>query len=193
VLEKSAFFEIRSSWLNIYLCYTQAIMYRTKTIILFLGFFLVGITCSTQISLNEVCHANLNVLADEDGDYEDWIELVNNGSSTIDLSGYALSDDPLEPQKWPLLAGELAPGETKLIWCSGKDRQPIINHFEVPVFASDEWRYIIPLMPITNNWKFPGFSANGWSEGPGGIGYGDGDDATIVPVCTSVYMRRTFH
>lgn len=176
-----------------YICFhTQAIMYRTKTIILFLGFFLAGITSSTQIILNEVCHANLNVLADEDGDYEDWIELVNNGASTIDLSGYALSDDPQEPQKWPLLAGALAPGETKLIWCSGKDRQPIVNHFEVPVFAADEWRYIIPLMPITNNWKFPGFAANGWSEGPGGIGYGDGDDATIVPVCTSVYMRRAF-
>lgn len=168
-------------------------MNQMRIHLVFIALLLTCISSHGQVQINEVCHANLNVLADEDGDFEDWIEIRNTGNSVVDLSGYSLSDNPLEPQKWMINTGELLPGESKLIWCSGKDRQPLLHHYEVPVFAFDTWSYVLPQMNITNNWKLPGFSANGWNEGPGGIGYGDGDDATNVPVTTSVYMRRTFN
>jgi hypothetical protein len=41
----------------------------------------------------------------------DWIELVNNGGVSVDLSGYHLSDDPAEPMLGTFAEGTtLAPG-----------------------------------------------------------------------------------
>ena len=70
-------------------------------------FLLAGVLLATPVmaqslAINEVMSANVWCLEDEDGDYEDWIELYNSGSSTINLSGYGLSDDPDLPFRWIL-------------------------------------------------------------------------------------------
>ena len=53
----------------------------------------------------------------------DWIELYNAGAENINLSGYALSDNPKNPQKWRFPQGmSIAPGEYVGVFCSGKDR-----------------------------------------------------------------------
>ena len=46
----------------------------------------------------------------------------------------------------------------------------------------DIWDYIIANEAMPENWNLPEFrpQENGWERGPTGIGYGDGDDATIV-------------
>lgn len=46
-------------------------------------------------------------------------------------------------------------------------------------------------------WTLPEFPEDSWSEGPGGIGFGDNDDATVVysemfGKALSLYQRRTF-
>ncbi|MCC5844288.1 MAG: CotH kinase family protein [Verrucomicrobia bacterium] len=62
-------------------------------------------------------------IADEDGDFEDWIELYNYGSEEVDLSGWGLSDDYDSPFKWVFPEGTfLEPGGFLLVWASGKDR-----------------------------------------------------------------------
>jgi hypothetical protein len=43
---------------------------------------------------------NCTTIADEDGDFEDWIELYIYRTGTVNLAGYGLSDDPDEPHKW---------------------------------------------------------------------------------------------
>jgi hypothetical protein len=37
---------------------------------------------------------------DEDGDFEDWIELLNRGTEPVDLEGWGLSDSRSNPFKW---------------------------------------------------------------------------------------------
>ncbi|MEX2382549.1 MAG: CotH kinase family protein, partial [Opitutales bacterium] len=62
-------------------------------------------------------------IADEDDDYEDWIELYNAGDEEISLSGYGLSDDYGDPFRWTFPEVVVIPsGEFLLIWASGKDR-----------------------------------------------------------------------
>ena len=39
---------------------------------------------------------------------------------------------------------------------------------------------------------FTNFAATGWSEGVSGFGYGDGDDATVIPPSNSIYLRHVF-
>jgi hypothetical protein len=75
-----------------------------------------------QVVINEGCNRNYISSTDEDGDKPDWIELYNAGNSLVDLTGYHLSDNLLQPLQWPLAGLSLAPNEFKLVYCSGKDR-----------------------------------------------------------------------
>ncbi len=53
-----------------------------------------------DIVLNELCAINNGLWSDPQGQYEDWIELYNNSSSTISLNGYYLSDENTNLTKW---------------------------------------------------------------------------------------------
>ena len=48
---------------------------------------------------------NDSVLADPQGDYDDWIELYNSSSETVDLGGMYLTDDLEDKTAWQFLAG----------------------------------------------------------------------------------------
>ena len=80
-------------------------------------------TTSAQVVINEIQASNQSTIADEDGDFEDWIELFNAGGEPVDLGWYGLSDDYERPFRWVIPQGvSIAPGEYLLIWASGKDR-----------------------------------------------------------------------
>ncbi len=70
--------------------------------------------------------------------------------------------------------------------------QPSINHWETAIFSQNTWRYRSGASEPPANWKDPGFNDLNWDTGQGGIGYGDGDDNTIIAPASSVYLRRTF-
>ncbi len=50
--------------------------------------------------INEFMASNQTTIADEVGDYDDWIEIYNAGDSVINLKGMSLSDDLSVPDKW---------------------------------------------------------------------------------------------
>jgi hypothetical protein len=56
--------------------------------------------------INELMADNQSVAPDEQGDYDDWIELYNHGAEPVDAAGCCLSDDPAEPAKWRIPASE---------------------------------------------------------------------------------------
>ena len=66
------------------------------------------------------------------------------------------------------------------------------NHWETAIFAEDDWRYIVPSFAVETGWNTIEFDVSNWDEGPGGFGYGDGDDGTIIDPAISVYFRRNF-
>lgn len=72
--------------------------------------------------INEIQASNTGTVADEDGDYEDWIEIYNGGSQSVNLSGYGLSDDPERPFRWVFPDITILPDEYLLVWASGKNR-----------------------------------------------------------------------
>lgn len=49
---------------------------------------------SSALLINEICTQNKTSYTDSYGKASDWIELLNAGSSAMDISGYGLSDDP---------------------------------------------------------------------------------------------------
>ncbi|MEI6749718.1 MAG: lamin tail domain-containing protein [Bacteroidota bacterium] len=153
--------------------------------------FSINSICAQAI-INEVQTSNRSTLADEDGDYEDWIELYNSGSGVVDLYNYGLSDDPASPFKWRFPSVAIQPGSYLLVFASGKNRKPPANHWETAVFAQDTWQYFVGAEEPPPNWKAIDFDASTWPLGMGGIGYGDGDDSTVIAPVISVYMRKAF-
>lgn len=76
----------------------------------------------TSVRISELMASNETCLLDGDNDLSDWLELTNTGSEPAELSGWWLSDDPENPRKWQIPELVLAPGEIRVIFCSGKDR-----------------------------------------------------------------------
>jgi len=76
-----------------------------------------------DLVINELLADNETVLADEAGEFDDWIELYNRGDEPVELAGFFLSDDPADPFAFPLPAGRLGPGERLLVWADGDTDQ----------------------------------------------------------------------
>lgn len=68
-----------------------------------------------------------------------------------------------------------------------------VDHWETAVYAEDEWRYFPGTFQLPDNWVALGFNDNDWPSGPGSIGYGDGDDNTIIDPIPSLFMRHRFN
>lgn len=60
------------------------------------------------------------------------------------------------------------------------------------VAASDTWHYFPGNSEPPVNWTNTGFNESSWLSGPGGFGFGDGDDGTTISPVISVYLRTTF-
>jgi hypothetical protein len=67
-----------------------------------------------------------------------------------------------------------------------------INHWETVVFDNDIWKYLEGTYEPDTNWRKLAFNDATWLQGQGGVGYGDGDDNTIINSVTSLYLRKTF-
>lgn len=87
-------------------------------IFLFYGTF----SFSQHVILNEIMSSNYQVIADEDGDYVDWIELYNNSNIPINLEHFKLTDDPSVIDKWSFPSIIINPHEFLLVFASGKNR-----------------------------------------------------------------------
>ncbi len=71
--------------------------------------------------------------------------------------------------------------------------QSDINHWETAVFNNDTWHYRIGLSEPEQEWYALSYADTAWLTGQGGFGYSDNDDNTIIPQCTSVYLRIKFN
>jgi hypothetical protein len=81
-----------------------------------------GLAENPGVIISEVMTENRTTLADEDGDFPDWIELHNTTDTPVDLQDYGLSDDSGDPFKWRFPKTAIAPGAHLLVFASGKDR-----------------------------------------------------------------------
>ncbi len=78
-------------------------------------------TSQAQLVINEVCSSNQTIIADEENDFPDWIELYNGSDQTINLSGYSLSDDMDNPDRWIFPNINIPAQSYLLIFASGKN------------------------------------------------------------------------
>jgi len=120
-----------------------------------LSLFLAATVVPAQtqsVVINEFLASNGAILADEDGDYEDWIEFYNPTTEPINLDGYTLTDKLDIPNKWTFPAVTIQPNGFLLIWASGKDRRtpgnwdfkrPLILEFESAGYYDGDFARIL--------------------------------------------------
>ena len=77
--------------------------------------------------------------------------------------------------------------------------RPISGQSSVLVSAGSVWRYLDNGSNQGTAWRSPGFNDSAWASGPAQLGYGDGDEATVVSYganatakYVTTYFRRTF-
>lgn len=95
-----------------------------------------------QIRINELMASNINTIADEYGEYDDWFELYNAGDSAIDIGGLYITDKPDNATKWqvPLHKPHLttiSPKGFLLLWADNKPEQGVL-HTNFALSASGE-------------------------------------------------------
>jgi len=161
----------------------------TKYILLFL---LYPLSSFGQFKINEASNSNGNTILLPNGDSPDWIEIYNASSSSANISGYGLSDDPSNLMKWIFPTTSIGALNFLTVFANGNNAINLVNHYETAVFAESTWKYKIPTAEIPN-WKNNSFNSSSWLNGTASIGFGDGDDATVLTApITTIYSRITF-
>lgn len=86
----------------------------------------------SDISINEFVAQNQTGPVDENGQHEDWLELYNSGTQTIDVGGMWLSDT-LTELKWQIPVNNLiAPNGVLRVWCDEDGTQgPLHANFKL--------------------------------------------------------------
>ena len=78
-----------------------------------------------DVVITEFMAVNDEFLMDEDGDFPDWIEIRNQGAVVASLHGWHLTDRRDNLTKWEIPDVVLDPGESVVVFASGKDRRKI--------------------------------------------------------------------
>lgn len=125
-----------------------------------------------NVVINEYMATNGGTAADEFGENDDWIELYNNGSQAVDLTGYLLSDNEAIPEKFTFPQGSvLGPDEYFIVWA---DNQPEQGPYHADFALSASGEKVILSLPDTSTVDFFAFGeqTTDISEGrfPNGLG-----------------------
>lgn len=77
-----------------------------------------------ELVINEIMADNGNTVTDPSGQYDDWIELYNNTSGTLNLSNLYLSDSYKTPLKWKFPDNTtLSPKGYLIVWADDDTNQ----------------------------------------------------------------------
>lgn len=76
-----------------------------------------------NLVINEFMASNETSLADDDGEFDDWIEIYNADENSINLEHLYISDNPNIPNKWQLPSLILQPDNYLVIWADNDESQ----------------------------------------------------------------------
>ena len=93
--------------------------------------------------ITELMAINGSTLADEDGEFEDWIEIYNPTADAVDLDGWFLTDDPDRLDRWRLPAVTMELGSYEIVFASNKDRTGAELHTDFKLDGDGEFLALV--------------------------------------------------
>jgi hypothetical protein len=129
-------------------------------------------TPESSIVINELMPKNISWVTDQNGEYDDWIELYNNSSISFDISGYYLSDSKKKISKWKIPSGTTISGNGYLVFWADKDTLQTGLHTNFKLSSDGEKVYFVtPDFLIIDKVEYPATSSQlSYSRKPNGTG-----------------------
>ena len=149
--------------------------------LVFFLFIIIGFTnCNSDdpvdetpnIVINEILPKNTQHGSDQDGEFDDWIELFNPANIDQDISGYYLSDSKKIPTKWKFPAGTvIAKNGYLIVWADGDSTQ-VGLHTNYKLSADGENVVLLsPDQQVINLVEYPvTLIEQSWARKPNGTG-----------------------
>jgi hypothetical protein len=78
---------------------------------------------AVPLVVNELMAGNSNAIADEAGEYDDWLEIFSLSDVPLFLGNYYLSDNENNPTKWPMPDVWIQPGQYLVFWADEDQEQ----------------------------------------------------------------------
>ncbi len=104
-----------------------------KQILLFLMFLiLAGSLYAQNLTINEFLASNDFSVTDENGEFDDWIEIYNAGDQPVDIGGMYITDDLTNLLLWQIPATQpdsttIQPGEFLVLWADKETEQGVLH------------------------------------------------------------------
>jgi hypothetical protein len=131
------------------------------------------------------------------------ITIVTNGQFADPVRFTTAITDPntSEQRRWNCQIAPALGGGVYVTWdYNGKCYirpvgAPVVNDPATLIPAAAPWRYWDSTNPVPANWAATNFNDSAWPSGPAQLGFGDGDEATIInnnPLRITTYFRHGF-
>ncbi|MCK4311242.1 MAG: lamin tail domain-containing protein [Candidatus Cloacimonetes bacterium] len=160
----------------------------------------------TGLYINEFMADNETTIADENGEYDDWVEIFNSNPGAINMEGLFLTDNPAIPDKWQFPDVEIPANGFLLVWTDDDEEQGEL-HTNFKLDADGEFIGLYEIDGITpidtlsfgpqeedisfgrypdgaDNWQFFDEPTPGTSNSPGSV-----DDEIISPKSCILYQN----
>jgi hypothetical protein len=92
----------------------------------------------SDVVINELMASNTSVIADNFGEFDDWIELYNRGTAAADISGWYLTDNAANLSKWQVPSGTVIPAAGYTIFWADEDSSQGANHMNFKLSSLGE-------------------------------------------------------
>ncbi|MBN1441178.1 MAG: lamin tail domain-containing protein, partial [Planctomycetes bacterium] len=114
-----------------------------------LGVALTAFSCipAGAVIITEFQAVNDLTAPDSYGEFSDWIELYNDGSESVDLDGWFLTDNDSQLDKWRFPAVTILPGEILVVWASGFDKTDPAAELHTNFRLADDGEYLALVTP----------------------------------------------
>ena len=136
---------------------------------------------AADVVISEFMAINGTTLADEDGEFSDWIELHNTTAAPVNLNGWHLTDNAGNLDKWTFPDVTLPAGGYMVVFASNKDRaiagQPLHTDFNLD--GDGEYLALVRPDAVTVEYQF----APTYPQQESDLSYGTGPNrATVTPL-----------
>jgi hypothetical protein len=112
---------------------------KTLLFTLILSVLLTGTGQADEpVVINELMASNNSIIQDPQGQYDDWIEIYNFGSASINIGGMYLTDELSIPTKWQIPFGTIIAGRNYLLIWADDDTSDIGLHTNFKLSADGE-------------------------------------------------------
>jgi spore coat protein CotH len=122
--------------------------------------------------INEIMAGNVSAVADQNGEYDDWVELYNGNNFNLNLNGYYLSDNENELSKWTFPNVTIPANGYLIVWCdtagnsqSGLHTTYRLSADQEEVYLTDPTNTVIDAVHYVNM-----ISDKGFARVPNGTG-----------------------